>query len=108
MDHIENQSQEFRTRLQENALLICPWGEKGAFASDNANIYKRLVSPKLRPKIRKLSSNLTKIFSPPFPPKKVIDTLGAGDSFVGSTIHMLNKEESLERKQFIFLGHRNL
>ena len=37
----ENPGQEFRTRLQENALLICPWGEKGAFASDNENIYKR-------------------------------------------------------------------
>ena len=42
------------------------------------------------------------IFSPPFPPAKVIDTLGAGDSFVGSTIHMLNKGESLERKRFCF------
>ena len=41
-------------------------------------------------------------FSPPFPPAKVIDTLGAGDSFVGSTIHMLNKGETLERKRFCF------
>ena len=39
----ENPSKEFRTRLQENSLLICPWGEKGAFASDEKNIYKRLV-----------------------------------------------------------------
>jgi len=70
----ESMIKEFRSRLQENSLLICPWGEKGAFASDNQNVYK----------------------SPPFPPKKVIDTLGAGDSFVGSTIHMLNKGESLE------------
>ena len=96
----ENPVQEFRTRLQENALLICPWGEKGAFASDNQNIYKRLVSPRHE----KVGLN-TKTFSPPFPPTKVIDTLGAGDSFVGSTIHMLNKKESLERQQFLFLDH---
>ena len=44
---IENPSKEFRSRLQENSLLICPWGEKGAFASDEKNIYKRSVLKKL-------------------------------------------------------------
>jgi len=32
--------------LQEKSLLICPWGEKGAFASDEKNIFKRSVSIK--------------------------------------------------------------
>ena len=37
-----------------------------------------------------------KIFSSAFPPEKLVDTLGAGDSFVGSTISQLNLRKSVQ------------
>jgi len=37
----EEMVKKFRTHIRGDAMLICPWGEKGAFASDNENVYSR-------------------------------------------------------------------
>jgi len=68
-DSPEGMVKEFRKYIRNDAILICPWGAKGAVASTETQIFK----------------------SPSYPPKNLIDTLGAGDSFVGSTISQLNK-----------------
>jgi len=65
---------EFRSHIRGDAILICPWGSKGAVASTKTEVFS----------------------SPSFPPEKLIDTLGAGDSFVGSTISQLNKGIALQ------------
>lgn len=52
-----------------NATIICAWGEFGAIA--------RL-------------SDGTLVESSAFPPQKLVDTLGAGDTFVAGTIYALN------------------
>ena len=54
--------------------LICPWGEKGACA---------------------IGPNGKVIRCPAFSPAKVVDTLGAGDTFNGAVIHSLNKGDTL-------------
>ena len=43
-----------------------------------------------------MSPNFIFFFSPAFPPAKIIDTLGAGDSFVGSTISQLNQGKTTQ------------
>lgn len=50
------------------SLVICPWGEKGASA--------RLKEGKI-------------VSSQAFPPEHVVDTLGAGDTFIAATIFAL-------------------
>lgn len=35
--------ERFRKHIRGDAMLICPWGEKGALASDSAKIYSRLI-----------------------------------------------------------------
>lgn len=56
--------------------LICPWGSEGAIAIDNDTDELYSVSA--------------------YPPSKVVDSLGAGDTFVASTIYCLCKGESLQ------------
>ena len=57
--------------VHPKALVICPWGETGAKAIDNQN--KQFVYS-----------------SPVFPPKDgVVDTLGAGDTFLSATLFAL-------------------
>ncbi|XP_069988095.1 ketohexokinase isoform X2 [Penaeus vannamei] len=51
------------------SLVICPWGEKGASA--------RMKEGKL-------------VSSQAFPPEHVVDTLGAGDTFIAATIFALD------------------
>ena len=51
------------------ATVICPWGELGATA--------RLPSGEV-------------CHSPAYPPVKLVDTLGAGDTFIAGTIHALS------------------
>ncbi|CAG5102023.1 Oidioi.mRNA.OKI2018_I69.chr1.g106.t2.cds [Oikopleura dioica] len=65
---------KFREKIVKDAMLICPWGDKGAFASDAHGTYS----------------------SPVFSPEKVVDTIGAGDSFVGATIAKLSEGMSLK------------
>ncbi|XP_054156016.1 ketohexokinase-like [Oppia nitens] len=56
------------SRLHPGALVVCPWGESGAVAYDNriGQLYR----------------------SPVYPPKSgsVVDTLGAGDTFLSGTL----------------------
>lgn len=52
------------------AKLICPWGIEGAIAVDNET-----------------DSHFAALAKPP---AKVVDSLGAGDTFVASTIRMLS------------------
>jgi ketohexokinase len=63
--------EEFMRRMRihaPKALIVCPWGEEGAWAQD-------------------LEGNV--FHAPAHPPEKIIDTLGAGDSFIAGLIHAL-------------------
>lgn len=62
--------------LFSSAKLVCPWGIEGAIAIDNESDLH--------------FSALAK------PPAKVVDSLGAGDTFVASTIHSLVRGLSLQ------------
>lgn len=66
------------------AKLICPWGVQGAIAIDNG-------------------TDLT-FTAKASPPTKAVDSLGAGDTFIASTIHSLVKGASL--KEAIEFGCR--
>lgn len=55
--------------LFSSAKLICPWGIEGAIAVDNET-----------------DSHFSAFAKPP---AKVVDSLGAGDTFVASAIHSL-------------------
>lgn len=52
----------------ENILLICPWGSDGAAALSPSGEYFE---------------------SPVFPPEKIVDSLGAGDTFCAGTLNAL-------------------
>ncbi|XP_049590250.1 ketohexokinase isoform X1 [Syngnathus scovelli] len=67
--------QGLRGRLRAGAVLICAWAEKGADAVD---------------------ADGTLLHSDAFPPKRVLDTLGAGDTFNGAVIHKLANGCSLQ------------
>ncbi|XP_056624240.1 ketohexokinase isoform X1 [Triplophysa dalaica] len=58
----------FSSRLRKGATLICAWAEKGADA---------------------MGPDGTVIHSDAFPPEKLVDTLGAGDTFNASVIYTL-------------------
>lgn len=53
----------------QSAKIVCPWGEEGAIAVD----------------IKTDTSYIAKAY----PPENVIDSLGAGDTFIAATIHRL-------------------
>ena len=57
------------------ATVICPWGEDGAMA---------------------MTSEGQKSTSPAFPPERVIDTLGAGDTFNAATILALSDGQGIQ------------
>lgn len=57
------------TRLSFRAVLICAWAEKGADA---------------------LGPDGVLVHSDAFPPEKLVDTLGAGDTFNAGVIFMLS------------------
>lgn len=59
-----------------SAKLICPWGIEGAIAVDNESDSHFAALAKISP--------------------KTVDTLGAGDTFVASTIYSLNQGNSLQ------------
>lgn len=53
--------------------LVCAWGEDGAYAMDHHRI----------------------VHSPAFPPEKVVDTLGAGDTFNAGFIHAQLQQQTV-------------
>ncbi|OAD52991.1 Ketohexokinase [Eufriesea mexicana] len=55
---------------KSGATLICAWGDRGAMARTPDNII---------------------VQSPAFSPQRVVDTLGAGDTFNAAVLHFLNK-----------------
>lgn len=77
--HEHNGSDElhkFYLLILLRSKLICPWGTDGVVAIDNAadSFYTATACP----------------------PKTVVDSLGAGDTFVASTIHALIQGKSLQ------------
>ncbi|CAD5207802.1 unnamed protein product [Bursaphelenchus xylophilus] len=64
-----------RFRLQQTTVIV-PWGEEGASA--------------------RIASSPSIFFEPAFKPEKLVDTLGAGDSFIGSALYFLNNRNSLQ------------
>ncbi|CAB4027591.1 ketohexokinase isoform X2 [Paramuricea clavata] len=58
------------TQVHSTSVLICPWGERGAVAR---GCDKEICS------------------SPAYPPERVVDTLGAGDTFIAGVIFCLNR-----------------
>lgn len=52
--------------------IICAWAEEGAIARTSCGSI---------------------VQSPAFPPEKVIDTLGAGDTFIAAALYYLNKSK---------------
>uniref|UniRef100_A0A3P9LHZ3 Ketohexokinase n=1 Tax=Oryzias latipes TaxID=8090 RepID=A0A3P9LHZ3_ORYLA len=59
----------FYSRVKKGAILICAWAEKGADALGPDGVH---------------------VHSDAFPPKKLVDTLGAGDTFNAGVIFMLS------------------
>ncbi|KAI5101952.1 ketohexokinase isoform X1 [Silurus meridionalis] len=65
----------FYGRVKDGAVLICAWAEKGADAK---------------------GPDGTVLHSEAFPPEKLVDTLGAGDTFNASVIYSLSRGGSLQ------------
>ncbi|XP_015126329.1 ketohexokinase [Diachasma alloeum] len=83
----DNMSEAIRSIAQDiksGATIVCAWGDRGAMARTRDG---------------------TIVQSPAFPPTKIVDTLGAGDTFVAATIHYLNniklRSEKRENKSDI-------
>ncbi|PVD36335.1 hypothetical protein C0Q70_03314 [Pomacea canaliculata] len=66
---------ELVENCRQGGTVICPWGDCGAAAKRKCG---------------------TLIISPAFPPEEVIDTLGAGDTFIGAAVFALNQGENLQ------------
>ncbi|XP_037398199.1 ketohexokinase isoform X2 [Pygocentrus nattereri] len=65
----------FYSRVRKGAVLICAWAEKGADAMGPDGVV---------------------VHSDAFPPEKVVDTLGAGDTFNASVIYSLSRGGTLQ------------
>ena len=61
-------------RCKSNATVICPWGEDGAAASNKEQVTTALV----------------------YPPSELVDTVGAGDTFMAGTIFSLCAQKSID------------
>ncbi|XP_061417986.1 ketohexokinase isoform X2 [Lethenteron reissneri] len=62
-------------RVKRGAVLVCAWGEQGAAATGPGGEVAR---------------------SPAFPPPTLVDTLGAGDTFIAGVIAALSRGQSLQ------------
>lgn len=67
-DTLRNISEEAKT----GATLICAWGDRGAMARTPDGVI---------------------VQSPAFPPPKIVDSLGAGDTFNAAILYYLNKSK---------------
>lgn len=67
----------------KNATIFCPWGELGCGILDSSNNYIHVNS---------------------VPPKNIVDTLGAGDTFCAGTIFKLSQGQSC--KEAVEFGNR--
>ena len=67
--------ESFRGKIKPGATVICAWGEEGADGVGPDGVVKH---------------------SDAYPPEKVVDTLGAGDTFVAGAIYSLVKGSSVE------------
>uniref|UniRef100_A0A8C8DX95 Ketohexokinase n=1 Tax=Oryzias sinensis TaxID=183150 RepID=A0A8C8DX95_9TELE len=65
----------FYSRVKKGAILICAWAEKGADALGPDGVH---------------------VHSDAFPPKQLVDTLGAGDTFNAGVIFMLSNGKCLQ------------
>ncbi|CEG71590.1 hypothetical protein RMATCC62417_07299 [Rhizopus microsporus] len=65
---------DYQTRCRSSAILFCTWGAKGATCLHHGNIFH----------------------SPALPVEQVIDTIGAGDTFVAGIICYLNQGYELD------------
>ena len=74
-NHPEEAINGFSSQVKPTASLICAWGDMGAFAMESGG---RIVS------------------SCAFPPDRIIDTLGAGDTFNAGVIFYLKQGKALE------------
>uniref|UniRef100_A0A8B9J4N3 Ketohexokinase n=1 Tax=Astyanax mexicanus TaxID=7994 RepID=A0A8B9J4N3_ASTMX len=63
------------SRVKQGAVLICAWAEKGADAIGPDGVL---------------------VHSDAFPPEKLVDTLGAGDTFNASVIYTLSRGGTLQ------------
>ncbi|XP_076307490.1 ketohexokinase-like isoform X1 [Tachypleus tridentatus] len=81
IEKMETAVQELSQMAHPGSILICPWGDLGACAYDRDG---KLV------------------FSPAYPPSKLVDTLGAGDTFVAACIMGLRNGQSVE--EAVILG----
>ena len=61
-------------RCKSNATVICPWGEDGAAAANKKQVATSLV----------------------YPPSELLDTVGAGDTFMAGTIFSLCADKSID------------
>ena len=61
-------------RCKSNATVICPWGEDGAAAANKKQVATSLV----------------------YPPSELVDTVGAGDTFMAGTIFSLCADKSID------------
>lgn len=62
-----------------SATVICPWGEQGVAATTKC-----------------VSGARNLVTSAAFPPEVLVDTLAAGDTFIGATISALLQERSVQ------------
>ena len=66
----------YHGKVKNGGVVVCPWGDKGAAAmSDQTGLVK----------------------SPAFPPAEVLDTCGAGDTFIATTLFALGQGKALQK-----------
>ncbi|RUS92037.1 hypothetical protein EGW08_000250 [Elysia chlorotica] len=66
----------YHKKVKAGAVVICAWGDIGAAAmSDQSGL----------------------VTSPAFPPSEILDTCGAGDTFIGATLFALAKGQALQK-----------